>query len=402
MNNIHLLKKNSGTSNLEKTKIKKHSAPMNNDSIKDSLRIKDTIPSDDSIKFYMFLKEHIDVPGFINKYSKDMPEILRKYAREHPGKFSKNRFLAFLLNYLEDNQLADNDFILVDKEEYRDLQKTSMFDELTRIHNRRYILEALTNEYVRSKRSNIPFSVAILDIDNFKYYNDSFGHLVGDKVLVEVGKLIKDSVRQMDLAGRYGGDEFIILFPETVESSAVVIAERVRRKIQESALKYAPIRVSIGVACSSGKGSLDEVITLADKALYRAKAIGRNKVCASKDDMRVNPRFNITMPVTLYPLHVSKGIPANLMDISLGGARVRTDESFPPWGHIKMDIHGKDMDKNRFPVAQVMRVESVHENKFKNEIGLKFDHDNSVSDVENILNTIVFSDAINSDIRKSG
>lgn len=159
-------------------------------------------------------------------------------------------------------------------------------DFLTGLHNHRYFQQILTQELGRARRYEKVLSLIILDIDNFKSFNDRFGHAVGDKVLVAIGELILSSLRKVDYAFRYGGEEFIILLPETSLKNAIMMAERMRSKIADEASGMVPescgnaITVSIGVACYPENGAnREDLFSLMDSYLYKAKAMGKNRVC---------------------------------------------------------------------------------------------------------------------------
>jgi diguanylate cyclase (GGDEF)-like protein len=147
-------------------------------------------------------------------------------------------------------------------------------DPLTLLMNRGTFDERMQAEVARSGRHNHALSVAMIDIDHFKEFNDSYGHIVGDEVLRVIGGLLPKSLRQSDLVARYGGEEFIVLFPETPVEGAVVKAEELRRSIEQSS-----VTVSIGVAELPADGSdMRTVIDRADQRLYEAKRGGRNRV----------------------------------------------------------------------------------------------------------------------------
>lgn len=165
-----------------------------------------------------------------------------------------------------------------------ELEKLSNTDELTSIGNRRYFEKTFEKECFRSRRNNSPLSVLLIDIDDFKNYNDFFGHLAGDDCLKIVAKQIASLARRApDLTARWGGEEFIVLLPETNLSEALIVAENIRTSVQELALPHPRSRaanvvtLSVGVA-SWGYEEPQELISRADKALYAAKNNGRNRV----------------------------------------------------------------------------------------------------------------------------
>ena len=157
--------------------------------------------------------------------------------------------------------------------------KNSNFDSLTGLYSRRYILERLDEEVERSKRYGEILSVAMIDVDDFKKINDEYGHDVGDEVLRHVSKGMSESVRSIDMIGRYGGEEFLIIFPHTPAYRAVDSCERVRRSVEAIRLISSKLTISIGLAdsleCDSNAKSL---IKCADIALYIAKERGKNQV----------------------------------------------------------------------------------------------------------------------------
>ncbi|WP_029458156.1 GGDEF domain-containing protein [Solidesulfovibrio alcoholivorans] len=161
-------------------------------------------------------------------------------------------------------------------------------DGLTRIHNRRAFDERLVEELRRHQRYGHSMSLLMLDIDHFKNINDSYGHLMGDHVLREVGKIISEQLRSTDFTARYGGEEFVVILPLTTEEQSQVLAERLRQAIAETRFtsegKPFGITVSIGTAALTPGALLKrrDLVDKADKALYQAKKLGRNQVCTSQ------------------------------------------------------------------------------------------------------------------------
>ncbi len=175
-----------------------------------------------------------------------------------------------------------------EEELQRRLYESSTRDALTRLYNRKYFTERLTAEVAYSRRHRVKLAVLILDLDDFKATNDTFGHLAGDMVLRLVSAQMQRLIRVEDLLARYGGEEFVILARTTGKTEAVRLAERIRDTISELDIPIAPDRsirctVSIGVAALpdvAPEGGPTELLALADARLYRAKADGKNKVCA--------------------------------------------------------------------------------------------------------------------------
>jgi len=156
-------------------------------------------------------------------------------------------------------------------------------DELTGLFNHRYFHQRIDEEIARSSRFGEVFSLLMIDLDFFKSYNDVHGHLYGDKILRRVGDLIKKSIRNVDIAFRYGGDEFAVLLPQTSNEGAMKLAERIRKLIEDDGGKDDTlITCSLGLASWPTEGVMrEEIITSADNALYAAKEAGRNRVSAA-------------------------------------------------------------------------------------------------------------------------
>jgi diguanylate cyclase (GGDEF)-like protein len=168
------------------------------------------------------------------------------------------------------------------------LVELATIDDLTQLYNRRYFFERFNQEMERAKRYERPLSCILIDIDHFKRVNDTYGHLAGDMVLTDIARILKNHCRQSDLAGRYGGEELIVLLPETDFAGAMIIAERIREIIE----KYEAVNgkglviqvtVSMGVASLSGAelrtiDKNERIVQYADDALLSAKKAGRNRI----------------------------------------------------------------------------------------------------------------------------
>lgn len=169
-----------------------------------------------------------------------------------------------------------------------ELEHESITDPLMGIRNRRYLDRRIHEEFARAKRYGLAFSVLLLDVDHFKRVNDTYGHQVGDRVLIGVGKILSASVRACDMVARFGGEEVCVLATSTPTSGALVLAERLRTRVSDSALVPGSeigasddvrVTVSIGVASLGPEHeSVEALLKSADRALYEAKRNGRNRV----------------------------------------------------------------------------------------------------------------------------
>ncbi|MCM8758747.1 MAG: sensor domain-containing diguanylate cyclase [Candidatus Omnitrophica bacterium] len=175
--------------------------------------------------------------------------------------------------------------ILENAELIEETRILSITDSLTHLYNRRHFQQYFEKILQRAREKNTPVSVAMCDIDNFKYYNDKNGHLAGDKVLKDIARLIHQSIKGSDIAARYGGEEFIIVFPETDKETAYKICDTIRKRIEEvnfQGEEFQPegdLTISFGISQFPGDGqNCEELIRKADTALYEAKKQGRNRV----------------------------------------------------------------------------------------------------------------------------
>jgi diguanylate cyclase (GGDEF)-like protein len=166
------------------------------------------------------------------------------------------------------------------------LSDLSIKDGLTGVYNHRYLQEQLAHEVERSDRYAIPVTCLLIDIDDFKNVNDQYGHLSGDAVLGEVARVIRNGVRKIDIVGRYGGEEFLVIMPDTDTQAAEPIARRIVTMMREHAFVLAGflslrVTVSIGLATypflEDGVKSKNALLSAADQAMYRAKRSGKNK-----------------------------------------------------------------------------------------------------------------------------
>jgi diguanylate cyclase (GGDEF)-like protein len=159
----------------------------------------------------------------------------------------------------------------------------AMVDELTGLKNRRSFFDAIESVIAASRRRGKPVALALLDLDHFKDVNDSLGHVAGDAVLREIAKRIEDTLRQEQIVGRIGGEEFAVLLPDTTPSQALVAIERVRRAIGDTPVVLSSgvameVTMSGGIAALPDGAPVNHAMQQADRAMYRAKKLGRNRI----------------------------------------------------------------------------------------------------------------------------
>jgi len=209
--------------------------------------------------------------------------------------WSKNNPLGIIIvdNYITKRPITDEDLRILtmfinqaagaieNSKTYEDTLLRAHTDTLTSLWNYGYFQYKLDEEIMKARATNNKLSVLMIDIDDFKKFNDTFGHQTGDEALKEVSEALQRCSRKMDLACRYGGEEFAFILPNTSKEEATTIAERMRKSIAEQTFANASFTISIGIASFPEDGQTkEEIIRKADLALYRAKKEGKNKVVA--------------------------------------------------------------------------------------------------------------------------
>ena len=184
---------------------------------------------------------------------------------------------------------------------YERTERSAVSDGLTGLFNHAYLLQALRQEVLRSKRHGLKAALVLLDLDDFKRVNDERGHVEGDRVLMRAAAIVRDSVREIDVAARYGGEEFAVLLPDTSRLGAFVVAERIRRRIEERfARARTPVTISGGIAVfPDDAGAPADLVVQADAGLYGAKAAGKNRILLPQGERRRFRRLPSPQRVTL-------------------------------------------------------------------------------------------------------
>ncbi|HEX7078005.1 MAG TPA: sensor domain-containing diguanylate cyclase [Candidatus Eisenbacteria bacterium] len=171
---------------------------------------------------------------------------------------------------------------------YRRAEQLAITDDLTQVYNYRFLKMALKREVKRAARFSQKFSLLMIDVDNLKIYNDQNGHLRGSEVLRIVAQILTREARSIDLVAKYGGDEFVVICPQTAREGACVLAERIKQSVETTSFPLVPpgvITVSLGVATYPVNGiSAGELLEAADIALYAAKTAGKNRVSSAQND----------------------------------------------------------------------------------------------------------------------
>jgi len=213
----------------------------------------------------------------------------------------RNKIVIFVVSTIASCMMLSIIFLMVSRlarrlsVAYNTIEKMSIMDDLTQVFNRRYFFSRLNEEIDRAKRYDLSLSLLFMDLDHFKQVNDTHGHLVGDQVLITVSRIVKLSIRKIDLVARYGGEEIAVILPETDAEDALVVAEKIRKAIEDNVFELEEGN-SFNITSSFGVSSLDmvaqdqqrnpeKIIKLADDALYLAKDNGRNQSVLSEPNL---------------------------------------------------------------------------------------------------------------------
>jgi two-component system cell cycle response regulator len=247
------------------------------------------MPNMNGIELTKSIKEKFDsdvivMTGFVKDFTYE--EIIEIGASDFIQKpISMNELLIRIKRVIKERGLLAerNRALEALRESQKKYQELSITDGLTNLFNSRHFYNQLKREIERSNRYNHPLTLLMLDVDDFKQFNDTFGHLEGDKVLVGLANVIQNSIRRIDSAYRYGGEEFTIILPETDGARGVYVAERIRNEFKKEAFSPAKgttahVTVSIGIAQYISDEASKEFIKRADINMYKAKRLGKDQV----------------------------------------------------------------------------------------------------------------------------
>ena len=255
----------------------------------------------------------------------------------------------------------------------------SKCDSLTGLYNRSYFEEALKVEASRCKRYQTEFSVAFFDLDHFKTINDTLGHQVGDMVLKSVANLIESEKRTEDIAARFGGEEIILILPGTQKYNAVILAERIRNKIENMNLSFEGQRIQVTASGGVATFPLDtdivtEMVECADRALYRAKKQGRNQIVLFSEDKRHNCRMDLVGPIKVQELGMKTSqlpVLGRIKDLSLSGVLFESQKPLDQGSRIQVEVPLSSRDK---PLVMVGRVTRSQPSGSSYDVGATFLH----------------------------
>jgi diguanylate cyclase len=243
--------------------------------------------------------------GNASSYTENLVDVSQKLgvAADEPAVRTIVESLVLATKDMEKNNQALEARLSASKQEITELQQNleavrseSLTDPLTTLANRKYFDEALTKAIADARAKGEPLSLMMTDIDHFKKFNDSYGHLTGDQVLRLVASSAKQNVKGLDIAARYGGEEFAIVLPNTMLRSAITVADQIRRSVMTKELMkrstgehLGRVTISVGVATLQKTDTVQSLLERADTCLYAAKRNGRNRVISEADPEVANP-----------------------------------------------------------------------------------------------------------------
>ncbi|SHO51676.1 diguanylate cyclase [Desulfopila aestuarii] len=337
----------------------------------------------------MLIKDHGDVVCpiiFTTLTSIDLPpKVAKKYwfdVQNHRlqmiQQLGRNITLTTAIaDYLQSFTNHLHKSYVVDAGAFERAVSGTILDNLTGLYNRPYFDETYEQQIALARRYTNDLSILFLDIDDFKDINDNFGHLAGDYALQRVAEVIRNNKRESDIAVRYGGEEFVLLMPNTACVDAAILAERIRCKIEELSITINDntfqLTISGGLA-SYPLNSLNakDLLFMADSAVYLAKGSGKNTISQFREEQRRFLRVKINRPILIKELgfedhHVFS---AESKDIGLGGILLENDTLLPLGSMHEMSIAVNGHDDKLLLLGKVVRVEEITNQRFN--IGLSF------------------------------
>ncbi len=206
--------------------------------------------------------------------------MIANYSYELKLHLISSLLLIFILTSIY--EYSNNDMFIKMNQLSKKLEMTSTIDTLTNVYNRRGMYKYIKRTMMKTKETNSKFSLLLLDIDHFKKINDTYGHLAGDQVLKDTALIIRNTIRKDDIIARWGGEEFLILLPNTTKEESVNIAQKIRKNIKSKQYNFFKdkvfVTVSIGISEDNGSCKIDNIVGEADKNMYIAKESGRDRV----------------------------------------------------------------------------------------------------------------------------
>lgn len=272
-------------------------------------------------------------------------------------------FRVALLDYFTNINPKIKNPKIIEIKLFADTEKLILVDELTRLYNRRHFETALVREFKQSTRYNQNLSLLIIDIDDFKKINDTYGHTTGDEILTKVSKKITSCLRMEDTACRIGGEEFAVIFPQTNEEQAVIASEKLLEACRSIQLSGKSVTLSGGIVSYPEKvKNCEEMYDLADRALYTAKYSGKNQIVVYTNEKRSSLRFDANLELLfIMPDKTLKTISKN---ISVTGIAFDTEDDITLNESFDVKLRESDSNQEINAKIKVVRKEEVGIHKY--------------------------------------
>jgi len=269
-------------------------------------------------------------------------------------------------------------------------ERSAITDGLTGLYNRPFFDASLRRELKRARRYGLAFSLVMLDLDDFKLVNDFHGHVVGDEALARLSDVIRASVREIDVACRYGGEEFSLILPETSRTGAYIVSERIRMDAKET-FDRKPLgsnpSASISMSVSGGiaiyptdSNSAEGLIRMADKALYRSKHEGKNRITLHAEEKRRSPRLDAKKLLVFRERRTRRDrrdrmtgeLRSETMNLSRNGALVESQIPLTVGTELEIDIYLPQKRSDFFLKGRVVRLEEAPGDHARYHLGVAF------------------------------
>ncbi len=274
--------------------------------------------------------------------------------------------VALASYFVQVDRKLDNP-IIIEMRLFDEARASAYRDELTGLRNYRFLSENLAQEVRRSDQYSMPLTLIMLDIDDFKDFNDRHGHEAGNRALADIGKLLSESLREVDFAIRYGGEEFALIAPSTPKIGGRLVAERVRERIEQHAFAgddEAPgeaLTVSLGVATyPADADNAAELVRVADRAMYHAKASGKNRVQLYGENRRSHRRIGVALEGK-FGFYRADGHRLKTVDISEGGIRFETDRALERGELLDLSLYLPGTERKISLAGRVVQVRRIGE-----------------------------------------
>ena len=252
------------------------------------------------------------------------------------------------------------------------------YDSLTGLYSRRTFDEVFVREIERANRYGKELSVLFLDLDDFKQVNDTFGHLAGDEALEHVARIVMGEIRTIDIASRYGGEEIVVVLPETGKAAAFVVGERIREKVEEMELAYNDKIINLTISGGIATLPLDAtdtkaLIANADIAVYKAKEEGKNNIVIYSENRRRFIRVDFITDIHVHEVDSKEKVDVlniKSTDLSTGGILFKSNHSIDMGTQVQLQIPTGIVDEPLLVAGAVVRVEKFSSDQF--DIGISF------------------------------